>query len=229
MVTAAVVCVFVSSVSAQYTVGAKGTFAMGVGTTLQGDMASSFSSWAKMPVVGGGGAVFFRADFIRVFHGMLGAQAELSFSGPYGIAPFKRQGDSDARYEFGYAAMDIPLIVTCTLPFAGIIRLVPGIGVNFSVPLGDMSGRSVFGAQSTRSSFEMSHFSFGMVFNVAGEMRIGPGSVMAELRFLNDFTPVRVNTLTGVDKDGVPLYEMVDMLSRRALQLSVGYQVPLPF
>ena len=50
-------------------------------------------------------------------------------------------------------------------------------------------------------------------------LRLGPGSLVTDIRYINDFTPVKAG-----EKDSE---NPMDLFTRRALALSLGYQIRL--
>lgn len=60
---------------------------------------------------------------------------------------------------------------------------------------------------------------FGITGGAAVALRLGPGSLVTDIRYINDFTPVK-----GGEKDSE---NPIDLFTRRALALSLGYQIRL--
>ena len=60
---------------------------------------------------------------------------------------------------------------------------------------------------------------FGITGGAAVAFRLGPGSLVTDIRYINDFTPVKAG-----EKDSE---NPMDLFTRRALALSLGYQIRL--
>jgi hypothetical protein len=56
---------------------------------------------------------------------------------------------------------------------------------------------------------------FGITMGVAAGYKVGPGSIIADLRFLTDFAPVKVKYSGGT----------MDVFTRRGINLTVGYEM----
>ena len=230
---AVVAAVAVSMVCAQITVGAKGTFGMNLGSTLTDDgkegVTMGFDTdLTNKVVVGGGGAIYGRYNM--PFHAPLGVQLELGIFANNGVAV-----DVDDSFDDGgvkvnvtgsaslsYLSMDIPLIVTYDIS-AGPVVITPMVGVNFSIPLGKLKYKMEYTAKIEGYGEEKEEFTEeldidprfipGIVAGVEVGLPLGPGSLVADLRYVNDFTNVTIAS------EG----ESMELFTRRNFNISVGY------
>lgn len=232
---AVVAAVTVSMVCAQITVGAKGTFGMnwGSATTDEGRAFASIenfvgtTSFGKL-VVGGGGSIYGRYNM--PFHAPLGVQLELGIFANNGDA---LEVDGSINNNVGkinvtgnasstYLSMDIPLIVTYDIS-AGPVVITPMVGVNFSIPLGKLKYKTEYTAKIEGYREEKEEFTEefdidprfipGIVAGVEVGLPLGPGSLVADLRYVNDFTNVTIAS------EG----ESMELFTRRNFNISVGY------
>ena len=230
---AVVAAVAVSMVCAQITVGAKGTFGMNLGSKLTDDgkegVTMGFDTdLTNKVVVGGGGAIYGRYNM--PFHAPLGVQLELGIFANNGVAV-----DVDDSFDDGgvkvnvtgsaslsYLSMDIPLIVTYDIS-AGPVVITPMVGVNFSIPLGKLKYKTEYTAKIEGYGEEKEEFTEeldidprfipGIVAGVEVGLPLGPGSLVADLRYVNDFTNVTIAS------EG----ESMELFTRRNFNISVGY------
>ena len=228
--------VAVSMVCAQVTVGAKGTFGMNLGSTLTDEGKTLFTMGYDIDtknevMVGGGGAIYGRYNM--PFHTPLGVQLELGIFANNGV---KVSADSsieedgmkigvEATGSASYLSMDIPLIVTYDIS-AGPVVITPLVGVNFSIPLGKMKSKMEYTAKMDgqvvdeddfTEDFDIaSKFIPGIVAGVEVGLPLGPGSLVADLRYVNDFTKFSIDP-------GVDGMDPVEVGIRRNFNISVGY------
>lgn len=228
--------VAVSMVCAQVTVGAKGTFGMNLGSTLTDEGKTLFTMGYDIDtknevMVGGGGAIYGRYNM--PFHTPLGVQLELGIFANNGV---KVSADSsieedgmkigvEATGSASYLSMDIPLIVTYDIS-AGPVVITPLVGVNFSIPLGKMKSKMEYTAKMdgqvvdedgfTEDVDIASKFIPGIVAGVEVGLPLGPGSLVADLRYVNDFTKFSIDL-------GVDGMDPVEVGIRRNFNISVGY------
>lgn len=230
---AVVAAVTVSMVCAQITVGAKGTFGMNWGstTTDEGRAVASIenfigtTSFGKL-VVGGGGSIYGRYNMPS--HAPLGVQLELGIFANNGVASevdgyildsiINVTGNASGTY----LSMDIPLIVTYDIS-AGPVVITPMVGVNFSIPLGKLKYKQEYTTKIEGYGEEKKEFTEefdidprfipGIVAGVEVGLPLGPGSLVADLRYVNDFTNVTIAS------EG----ESMELFTRRNFNISVGY------
>ncbi len=228
--------VAVSMVCAQITVGAKGTFGMNLGSTLTDDAKTLFTMGYDIDtknevMVGGGGAIYGRYNM--PFHTPLGVQLELGIFANNGVKVSADSSIEEASMKIGveatgsasYLSMDIPLIVTYDIS-AGPVVITPLVGVNFSIPLGKMKSKMEYTAKMDGQVVEegdftedvdiASKFIPGIVAGVEVGLPLGPGSLVADLRYVNDFTKFSIDP-------GVDGMDPVEVGIRRNFNISVGY------
>lgn len=231
---AVVAVVAVSMVCAQITVGAKGTFGMNLGSTLtdEGKAVATMGypiDTSNKVVVGGGGSIYGRYNM--PFLPALGAQLELGIFANNGVA-LEADGPIEDDYvgkinvtanaSSTYLSMDIPLIVTYDIS-AGPVVITPMVGVNFSIPLGKLKYKTEYTAKIEGYGEEKEEFTEeldidprfipGIVAGVEVGLPLGPGSLVADLRYVNDFTNVTIAS------EG----ESMELFTRRNFNISVGY------
>ena len=226
--------VAVSMVCAQVTVGAKGTFGMNLGSTLTDERKAVATmgypiDTSNKVVVGGGGSIYGRYNM--PFHAPLGVQLELGIFANNGVA---LDADGPIEYDYvgkinvtanassTYLSMDIPLIVTYDIS-AGPVVITPMVGVNFSIPLGKLKYKTEYTAKIEGYGEEKEEFTEeldidprfipGIVAGVEVGLPLGPGSLVADLRYVNDFTNVTIAS------EG----ESMELFTRRNFNISVGY------
>lgn len=235
---AVVAAVAVGMVCAQVgvTAGVKGTFGMNLGTTLTDEGKQSLSVGYDIEtknklVVGGGGALYGRYNM--PFHAPLGVQLELGIFANNGVklsadSSIEEGGmkiDVEATSSASYLSMDIPLIVTYDIS-AGPVVITPMVGVNFSIPLGKIKAKMEYTAKidgmgeqkmdSTEDADIASKFIPGIVAGVEVGLPLGPGSLVADLRYVNDFTKFSIDT-------GVDGMDPIEVGIRRNFNISLGY------
>lgn len=215
---------------AEIKVGLKGSFAMGAGTSWGDEMDNTMSltertinsaggSSKKPLALGGGASIFARYDFTK----------NVSIQGEFGFLinngkqnKFILQGESLAL-NVNYNSLEIPILAIFTLPLnSAFINFE--IGPNFSIPIGkaklkvktqganmtalwNASSGGIYDAES-----KISHFNFGFAIGASIGGKVGSGIIIANLRFINDFTKLK-----DLDSD-------IDLMTRRALTISAGYQ-----
>ena len=100
-----------------------------------------------------------------------------------------------------------------------------GIGSYFSIPL-DMDLVYDNDGYITKISDDVdisSSLNFGIAFDVNGAYKLGPGSIVLDLRYMLDLTPTRITT-KNKDNGDITLDD-VKSFTRRALTIGLGYQV----
>jgi len=117
--------------------------------------------------------------------------------------------------DLSYSSLDIPLLAKVN--FLGSNRSSFGIlvGPHASIPL----GRAEFWRQYEREVedyFTIDNSAiFGLTAGVFCRIPLGVGQLVGDLRFVYDFDSLKASTTTG----------RFDVLQRRALVLSVGYEI----
>ncbi|MDE5898168.1 MAG: PorT family protein [Treponemataceae bacterium] len=207
-VLAAVVAMQAVSAAGRFAVGAKGLFQLNVGTVLSDFADGVYYSEKVLP--GGGGGIFARAN---VFKG-LGIQLEALFTGNNGVKGKYESSGGNAVETVSYVALDIPLLAVYDFN-VGPVVLTPFLGPNFSIPLGDAKSKSKASGKSVDSDMPIAIRCIpGIAFGLAAGFPVGPGAVVAEMRYLHDFTPL------SIGENGVH----VDIATRGALSISAGWQ-----
>lgn len=232
---AVVAAVTVSMVCAQIgvTAGVKGTFGMNLGSQMTDDAKEAVTMGANIDLtnkvmVGGGGLLYGRYNM--PFHAPLGVQLELGIFANNGVAAevddsfedFGMKINVSGSTSLSYLSMDIPLIVTYDIS-AGPVVITPMVGVNFSIPLGKLKYKNentvkMEGLDDEKTDFSEDYdinprFIPGIVAGVEVGLPLGPGSLVADLRYVNDFTKVKAEIGD----------ESFEMMTRRNFNISLGY------
>ena len=222
---------FVSLASAQITIGAKGIFTLNAGTKGTEDFEKSLpnidlgalASLSTKPemVIGGGGGLFVRCNM--PFLSSLGIQAGLDVLANNGykvsrttsIASIKQTVTTTATY----TSLELPILVTYDIGLGPVTHTLL-LGPNISFPINKMKVTTALNSSSATDEWNIANKAiFGITGGAAVALRLGPGSLVTDIRYTNDFTPVK-----GGEKDSE---NPMDLFTRRALALSLGYQIRL--
>lgn len=209
--------VFVGTLSmatAQITLGAKGIFGIGVGTTIEGFLKEQVENDPQVKeknVIGGGGGVFFRYNL--PFFSSLGFQTELDIVARNGIKTVD-DGYTQRTMIMSYTSLELPLLITYDFAL-GPVYLTLLAGPHISFPLGTMKAENNTEPQEPASID--SKALVGITVGTAVAIPVGPGAIVTDIRYLNDFSKLKVETTD-------PKMPLMDILTRRALQVSLGYQ-----
>lgn len=219
-------------------VGAKGVIGLPLGTTLNNDIENDLNAQIrsyypllnpnaqKQLSVNGGGAIFVRYElfYILPLDSRIGFQFEIGFNGNNGIGlktdeighALKAQGEIKTSFN----TLDIPLMVTYRIPLSDLdIRM--GLGGNLGIVLGKTKLKYIYDhTNSPRKIIETEYdivnkLLIGLVAEVGVGVYVGPGTFVANLRYLNDFTKLK----------GVYGNTSMDILTRRNLSVSLGYEM----
>lgn len=223
---------FVSLASAQITIGAKGIFTLNAGTKEAEDFEKSLpnidlgalASLSTKPemVIGGGGGLFVRYNM--PFLSSLGIQTGLDVLANNG---YKVNGtlttflgrESTLTATATYTSLELPILVTYDIGL-GPVTLTLLLGPNISFPINKMKVTTALNSSSATDEWNIANKAiFGITGGAAVALRLGPGSLVTDIRYTNDFTPVK-----GGEKDSE---NPIDLFTRRALALSLGYQIRL--
>ncbi len=225
---------FVSLASAQITIGAKGIFTLNAGTKGTEDFEKSLpnidlgalASLSTKPemVIGGGGGLFVRYNM--PFLSSLGIQTGLDVLANNG---YKVNGtftlgsvENSSTVTATYTSLELPILVTYDIGL-GPVTLTLLLGPNISFPINKMkitTSSSIITDRSGTNEWNIANKAiFGITGGAAVALRLGPGSLVTDIRYINDFTPVK-----GGEKDSE---NPIDLFTRRALALSLGYQIRL--
>lgn len=227
---------FVSLASAQITIGAKGIFTLNAGTkeaedfqNLKNDISTVVehvgASFDSQLVVGGGGGLFVRYNM--PFLSSLGIQTGLDVLANNGYKVEAAKTISEKTYSASisatYTSLELPILITYDIGL-GPVTLTLLLGPNISFPISklktSMTGSGFISAESGVSESSIADTAiFGITGGAAVALRLGPGSLVTDIRYINDFTPVKAG-----EKDSE---NPMDLFTRRALALSLGYQIRL--
>lgn len=211
---AVVAAVAVSMVCAQITVGAKGTFGMNLGSQIA-DKHLLGDDVKNVFMVNGGGSIYGRYNLPAL--PALGVQLEFGLTANSGAGTKVEMLGVEMTQTYSYLSLDFPLLVTYDIP-VGSIMITPMVGVNFSVPVGSPKLTVTAGGEKDSAKVDgvkVAGFIPGIVAGVEVGIPAGPGSVIAGLSYVNDFTRVKAK----YDGDD----EKYDLLTRRNFNISLGY------
>lgn len=208
---------FVSLASAQITIGAKGIFTLNAGTKL----ASENSEHKSDILVGGGGGLFVRYNM--PFLSSLGIQTGLDVlaNNGYKVSTTASIGsiEQTVTTTATYTSLELPILVTYDIGL-GPVTLTLLLGPNISFPINKMKVTTALNSSSATDEWNIANKAiFGITGGAAVALRLGPGSLVTDIRYINDFTPVKAG-----EKDSE---NPMDLFTRRALALSLGYQIRL--
>lgn len=234
LVTLVVALAFAGAAFAlDFSVGARGNFNMGLGTTFEKDSQEYIDSVKDSGidvshplVVGGGFGVYGHIGFLNFANNLsLGATLEFGLNFHNGKS-YKiiddRITDDGMKSKITYYAhsIDIPLMITLKVPVAETVKLDFGLGPNFSIPFGAGSSsgdeRYPFKDAFDEVKYDLN---IGLVFDADVGFKVGPGYVLVDLRYLLDFTPITARAKNY----GSPAYKE-ELFYRFGLNLGVGYE-----
>ncbi|MBD5404249.1 MAG: PorT family protein [Treponema sp.] len=210
-----------------FSVGARGNFNMGLGTTFGGDTKEMVDSLKDMGadvsyplVVGGGFGVYGHIGFLDFGNNLtLGATLEFGMNFNNGKS-FKVKDVDDSKVTYYAHSIDIPLMITLKVPVAETVKFDFGLGPNFSIPFG--AGTVMDDEKYLLKDYydKVSYnLNIGLIFDADVGFKVGPGYVLVDLRYLLDFTPT-----TAKPKNNGVSAEKSEMFYRRSLNLGVGYE-----
>jgi len=131
-----------------------------------------------------------------------------------------------ANLQLSYTSLDIPVLVRYSF-LDGMLGILAG--PHISIPL----GRALLWMESPLLpelgglgiAAEIDNFAtFGLTAGVVAGIPAGPGRFVGDLRFLFDFNSIGVN-IPGFDDDGDITTRTIDVMTRRALVFTLGYQL----
>ena len=222
LVAAATLAVGMVCAQVGVSVGAKGTFGMNLGSQLDRELKDSMGTGMDIKdvfMVNGGGQVYGRYNM--PFHAPLGVQLGFGVTANNGAGLEAEQQGVKVKVSFSYLSLDIPLLITYDIA-AGPVVIMPFVGPNFSIPVGEpkagmeveMNGTKM--DMSDSSGMSVTGFVPGIVAGVAVGLPLGPGALMFDLSYVNDFTPVKAKQ-EGIDDQ--------NLLIRRNFNISLGYEL----
>jgi len=153
------------------------------------------------------GALFFAWRITDSF----GIQPEINIMVNNGIkATFADGGQVSAAYN----SLDIPLLLFFNIIHSPV-RVSVCAGPYLAVPVGNMN-MEVAGL-SGGTSAETIGVNFGVTGGFSAGFRAGPGNIIADIRYMNDFSEVNVNYRGNAMKGFL----------RRSVNITVGYELSL--
>ena len=226
-VLAAMAVTSISAFALDITVGARGNFFWGLGTTLAGESKEWYATeeaaakalghtWKEAGNLGGGFAVYGNFGLLNLGVGSLGVQPEVGmiFNNGWNLK------DNDAVTNKTYTSIEIPVLVTFTYPIADAFSIGGGIGPYISIPLGyDQLGNDGF-KMSDAGDIKTNFMNFGLAFDVNAGYKVGPGDIVLDVRYMLDFTTLHYT----LKQSGTTIIDE-DTLIRRGLLIGLGYQI----
>lgn len=201
--------VLVSALSAQITVGGKGTLALNVGTSVEKAMFGGMDVDTGL-LVGGGGSLFVRYNLPSL--PALGFQADVGIMANNGFSAEGSETGYSLSAKGTYTSLELPVLVTYDLA-AGPVTITLLAGPNLSFPLGKAKVEQSVPSDATEKWDIDSKVLFGLTAGAAVAYPLGPGAIVGDLRYTTDFNKVKV--------------EGQEAMTRRALTFSAGYQIKL--
>lgn len=231
----------VSSLSAfalDITVGARGNFNWGLGTTAEdADDDAEYNG-----NLGGGFGVYANFGLMELAGGSLGIQPEINMNFNNGMNFKEEESESFGGFTTTEktestvfdTTIDIPVFVTFSYPIMDALSIGGGLGCYLSIPFGidttysyetSMTGyptMSDSGKGSDSMEFK-AKMNFGLAFDVNGAYKVGPGSIVLDIRYMLDLTPTSVSRKYKSGSGDWSDYN--DVLTRRMLTIGAGYQI----
>lgn len=228
-VTAALMMASLSAFALDITVGARGNFNIGLGSTMYDDVADGVK---VNPNLGGGFGVYGNFGLMELAGGSLGVQPEINMNFNNGLNTERKQTYSETTTKYTDITVDIPVLVTFTYPVLDALSIGGGFGPYISIPFGldtFYKQKYTYGGSSTTyegtssDDYEMkANLNFGLAFAVNGAYKVGPGSIALDIRYMLDLTPTKV---ASKPKSGGSWSDPDELLYRRMLAIGVGYQI----
>ncbi|MBD5446769.1 MAG: porin family protein [Treponema sp.] len=191
----------VSMATAEISVGVRGIFGVGLGTTLADDMDSFDLDLGG--TLNFGGTAFVK---IPVFASLV-VQPEVGFT--YNMVGLENNG---FEMDCSYKAIDIPVLVGWDFKINDSFTVTPLVGPKISIPV----GKFAMEAEGNDGDVDIdSSVLFSVVVGAGVAYKVGPGAIVGDLRY-----NIGVSTLK-VKEEGYK----ADAATPRSLQLSVGYQI----
>ena len=198
----------VSMATAEISVGVRGIFGVGLGTTLADDMDSFDLDLGG--TLNFGGTAFVK---IPVFASLV-VQPEVGFT--YNMVGMKfEEGGMKMTVDCSYNAIDIPVLVGWDFKVGDSLTVTPLVGPKISIPVGKLTGETEasYGGITDKGEWDDeidSPVLFSVVVGAGVAYKVGPGAIVGDLRY-----NIGVSSLA---------LESSDVATPRGLQLSVGYQ-----
>ncbi|MBO4320999.1 MAG: hypothetical protein J5857_11100 [Treponema sp.] len=237
---AALAVTSLSAFALDITVGARGNFNMGIGTSPETYVRNTFDdiksetepggllegfSWEEGVNFGGGFGVYANFGMLNIGKGSFGIQPEFDMNFNNGYHFKTAKDDGSLKTNCYTTTIDIPILFTFTYPVMESLSIGGGIGQYFSIPLGLNFINDNCGTTSdTFADLDVStNLNFGVAFDFNGAYKLGPGSIVLDLRYMLDLTPTRITT--KLKNTGATINDDVAAYTRRALAIGLGYQV----
>lgn len=242
-VTAALMMASLSAFALDITVGARGNFNMGLGTSVEGSgLSDDFKKDCKGNL-GGGFGIYGNFGLMELGGGSLGIQPEFDMNFNNGFN-YKHEDSENmvvdtvtTKDEMSYfdATIDIPVLVTFTYPVMDTLSIGGGFGPYISIPVGiDYTSKhevsydvyteynDSYSSKGSDNRDFKAKMNFGLAFDVNGAYKVGPGSIALDIRYMLDLTPTSVSSKY---KSGGDWSSYSDIFTRRMLTIGVGYQI----
>lgn len=187
----------VSMATAEITVGVRGIFGIGLGTTLEDDVNADLDLGGTLNF---GGTAFVKIPIVA----SLVVQPEVGFT-------YNMVGMENSAFEVGcsYKAIDIPVLVGWDFKINDSFTVTPLVGPKISIPVGKFTMKPEGGEEL---DYDIdSPVLFSIVVGAGVAYKVGPGAIVGDLRY-----NIGVSSLA---------LESGDVATPRGLQLSVGYQI----
>lgn len=208
-------------------VGARGNVNFGVGSKACGYDSADKNSGN----VGGGFGIYADFGLLKLGSGKLGIQPEFDVNFNNGAAvnytnsvnTILLKSSTAIEVTRSASSIDIPVIVTYNMNLAKSWKFGLGAGIFVSFPFDgkwtSTTTTTMNGKTSTDPSdgaYKLNGANFGMVFDVNAGYKLGPGFIVADLRYMFDFANTR-----NLSDNGDP----TDLFSRGLLNLGAGYEL----
>lgn len=200
----------VSMATAEITVGVRGIFGVGLGTTLADDMDSFDLDLGGTLNVGG--TAFVK---IPVFASLV-VQPEVGFT--YNMVGMKvEESGAKVTIDCSYNAIDIPVLVGWDFKINDSFTVTPLVGPKISIPVGKLTGERETSCDGMTEKYDIdekidSPVLFSVVVGAGVAYKVGPGAIVGDLRY-------------NIGVSSLAIEEDIDVATPRGLQLSVGYQI----
>lgn len=191
----------VSLATAEITVGARGIFGIGLGTTLSDKIEDSGNDLDLGGTLSVGGTAFVKIPIVA----SLVVQPELGFT--YNMVGLDNSG---FEMDCSYNAIDIPVLVGWDFKVGDSLTVTPLVGPKLSIPVGKFTMKS---EGYDDQDFDIdSPVLFSIVVGAGVAYKVGPGAIVGDLRY-------------NIGVSSLKMKEDSDVATPRGLQLSVGYQI----
>jgi TolB-like protein len=121
------------------------------------------------------------------------------------------------RMDATYSTLDIPILARYSILLAPVeLDALGGLYVSFAISKLNLEGYSY---SSYNGSSPASNATVGLTFGMSVGYKLGPGSVIGAVMFVNDFNPIVGEEIGGTKN--------VKANTRRSLNIMVGYQYSL--